>query len=187
MKKIKTIFHRDWEGNRKVIDKLAVEEDLLRSCFATEKIDGMNIRLTMRSGIVVRVEKRRNPNKKQKKMGITEPWYVDALRTDTRDKWIFDAVDKTSLVHLPDGAWSAEAFGKNIQGNPLELVDNTIFVFGCPTELAKIKMEGVPTNFEALKAFLLTAKSHFNKEVNMEGIVWHNVKGDKFKIKRKDF
>ena len=40
---------------------------------ATEKLDGMNIRLTIRSGGVVRVEKRRNPSKVQKLKRIVEP------------------------------------------------------------------------------------------------------------------
>jgi hypothetical protein len=40
---------------------------------ATEKIDGTNIRITLRNNTIVRVEKRRNPNKQEKANGITEP------------------------------------------------------------------------------------------------------------------
>ena len=187
MRKIKTIFHRDWEGTRKCIDTLAVDKQVLSACFATEKIDGMNIRVTLRNGTVVRVEKRRNPNKKLKSLGITEPWYVDASLEAKQEKWIFDAVDNTSFTHLPDGEWSAEAFGVNIQGNPLKLSKNQVFVFSCPSELEKIRLKNVPLDFEGIKSFLLSAKSHFNSACNIEGIVWHNAKGDKFKIKKKDF
>jgi len=187
MRKIQTIFDRDWEGNRKCIDQLAVNPQLLAGCFATEKIDGMNIRLTMRSGEVMRVEKRRNPNKEQKGRGITEPWYVDAHRSDKQDKWIFDAVDHTDLSHIPDGEWSAEAFGKNVQGNPLQLEHNRVFVFSCPGELKKIILPDAPTDYAGLKTFLHTQTSIFNKACSIEGVVWHDGKGNMFKIKKKDF
>jgi hypothetical protein len=35
-------------------------------------------RLTVRSGQLVRVEKRHNPSKRQKQHGIVGGWYVDA-------------------------------------------------------------------------------------------------------------
>ena len=187
MRKIKTIFQRDWDGSRKVTNELSINMEQLRSCFATEKIDGTNIRVTMRSGTVVRVEKRKNPSKIQKQKGIVEPWYVDARREDTQDKWIFNAIDNTDLSHIPDGAWSAEAFGKNIQGNPLKLDKNMVFVFDYPTELEKIQLEKVPLDYEGLKNFLENARSYFNPSCQIEGIVWHNSQGDRFKIKRKDF
>ena len=93
----------------------------------------------------------------------------------------------TSFIHLPDGEWSAEAFGKNIQGNPLKLSKNQVFVFDCPSELEKIRFENVPLDFEGVKAFLLSTKSYFNAKCGIEGIVWHNAKGERFKIKQKDF
>ena len=68
MKKIKTIFDRDWDGDKTVIDKLSEGisvEDLI-SAVATEKLDGMNVRATIRNGTCVRLEKRRNPDKIQK-------------------------------------------------------------------------------------------------------------------------
>ena len=75
MRKIKTIFERNWEGNRAVIDKYieGFSTDFLLDAVATEKMDGTNIRVTVRSGQVMRVEKRRNPDKIQKHKGITEP------------------------------------------------------------------------------------------------------------------
>ena|SRR5688572_19260046 len=45
---------------------------------ATEKLEGTNIRVILRAGRVVRVEKRRNPSKLQKQQGIIDGWYVDA-------------------------------------------------------------------------------------------------------------
>lgn len=123
MKKIKTIFDRDWDGNRKVIDKLIVDFDFANA-IATEKLDGTNVRVTVRNNEFVRLEKRFNPTKIQKHNGITEPWYIDADEYSPQDKWIFDAVRNTDFSQVPDGEWSGEAVGKNIQGNPLNLENN---------------------------------------------------------------
>ena len=88
----------------------------------------MNVRVTIRSGTCVRLEKRRNPDKIQKHKGIIEPWYVDAS-ISSEDKWLNDALANTDLSKLPDGEWSGEALGKNIQGNSLNLENNRIVFF----------------------------------------------------------
>lgn len=122
MKKITTIFDRDWEGNRKVIDKLLIDPEKFLIATATEKLDGTNVRVTVRNHTAVRLEKRRNPDKIQKQKGISEPWYVDADEYDAQDKWMYDALKNTDLTDIPDGEWSGEALGTNIQGNPYGLV-----------------------------------------------------------------
>ena len=80
MKKIKTIFDRDWDGTKQVIDKYVegFSPDVLIDAKATEKVDGTNVRLTIRNHTIVRVEKRCNPSKIQKYNGIEDPWYIDA-------------------------------------------------------------------------------------------------------------
>lgn len=186
MRKIKTIFDRNWTTNRKVNATLAVDFDFA-GAIATEKLDGMNVRLTLRQHEVVRVEKRRNPTKLQKSKGIIEPWYVDADPQASQDKWIFDAVNNTDYTEVPDGAWSAEAIGKNIQGNPLNLEGNTIFFFSLPAWRARITLANVPSEFEALRTYLAQQKSAIGKETLIEGIVWHHPDGRMVKIKRKDF
>lgn len=186
MRKIKTIFDRDWEGNRKVVDKYTngFTPDILDGAVATEKLDGTNIRATIRNGECVRLEKRRNPDKIQKQKGITEPWYVDADQYSPEDKWIYDALKNTDLSKLPDGEWSGEALGKNIQGNPLNLEDNRIVFF---TLNQAPVFEDVPTDFEGLKQWLPEQKSQYGNDCGIEGIVWHTADGDMFKIKVKDF
>ncbi len=186
MKKILTIYDRNWEGNRKVNEKLIVDFKF-EEAIATEKLDGMNIRLTIRSGTVVRVEKRRNPSKIQKHQGIINPWYVDAVESDSRDKWIFDAVKNTDLTKVKDGEWSAEVIGKNIQGNPLNLEKNEVFLFSLPDWKAKITLENVPATFDDLRAYLVAQKSKIGNDAPIEGIVWHHPDGSMVKIKRKDF
>jgi len=183
MKKIKTIFDRDWDGNRGVIDKLVLNS-LGGAGIATEKLDGTNVRVTIRNGGFVRLEKRRNPTKAQKATGVTDPWYVDADVFDKQDKWIFDAITNTNMLDLPDGEWSGEALGKNIQGNPLNLEDNRIVFF---TLNQAPVFEDVPTTFDELKEWLPKQKSKYGNDCGIEGIVWHFPNGEMGKIKVKDF
>ena len=183
MKKIKTIFERDWEGNRKVIDKY-IEGFQLIDAIATEKLDGTNVRITVRNHIVVRIEKRRNPDKIQKNKGIEEPWYKDADEFDPQDKWIFDGLKNTDFSQILDGEWSGELIGMNIQGNPLNLPTNRIVFF----TLGQAPIfENVPISFEELKEWLPKQKSKYGNDCGIEGIVWHCGNGEMYKIKVKDF
>lgn len=187
MRKIPTIFDRNWEGDRKVNEKLVVDFDF-ENAIATEKLDGMNVRVTVRNHTVVRLEKRRNPNKKQKAVGIKHPWYVDASETDKADQYLFEAVSATDFSKIPDGEWSAEALGEKIQGNPLKLKGHKLFIFSLKEEKLKIFFENVPIEFAALKEWLPAQKTLFGNDAGIEGIVWHDLKtGEMCKIKVKDF
>lgn len=183
MHKIPTIFERNWEGDKTVADKLAVDFDFSQAV-ATEKLDGMNVRATIRSGSVVRLEKRRNPDKAQKAKGIVDPWYVDADEQDPGDKHLFNALRNTALDGLPDGEWSGEAIGRNIQGNPLNLENDRIVFFSL--KQAPI-FEDVPTSYAELKEWLPKQRSKYGNECGIEGIVWHGKDGKMCKIKVRDF
>ena len=185
MKKIKTIFERDWDGDHKVVNKYidGFLPDVLWGAIATEKLDGTNIRVTVRNKTVVRIEKRRNPDKIQKFKGITEPWYIDASES-AEDKWINDAIKNTDFSNIPDGEWSGEVVGKNVQGNPLNLEKNVVVFF---TLNQAPVFEDVPTDYEGLKTWLSSQKSKYGNNCGIEGIVWHCENGDMFKIKVKDF
>lgn len=183
MNKIPTIFERDFAGNRKVVNKPVVKFGS-QPCVATEKLDGTNVRITVRNHTCVRLEKRRNPDKIQKLKGITEPWYVDADPNDPGDKYIYAALNGTILAELPEGEWSGEAIGENIQGNPLGINGNTICLFS----LGKAPLLfDVPIELETLKVWLPEQKSAFNAERGIEGVVWHFADGSMAKIKTKDF
>lgn len=188
MEKIPTIFDRNWDGDRKVNATLVVEDFDFDQAIATEKLDGMNVRVTVRNHTVVRVEKRRNPSKLQKQQGIKSPWYVDAHQSEKADAYIFDAVKNTDFSSVPDGEWSAEALGEKIQGNPLNLVGHTLFIFTLKDWKERIIFHDAPTNFEELKVWLPVQKSKFGNDCGIEGIVWHDPKtGAMCKIKVKDF
>lgn len=188
MEKIRTIFDRNWDGNRKINSTLIVTDFDFSNSIATEKLDGMNVRITVRNETVVRVEKRRNPNKKQKLAGIKDPWYVDADQTNKADSYIFDAVMNTDLQNVPDGEWSAEALGEKIQGNPLNLVGQTLFIFSLKEWRDRVVYNNVPFDFEKLRNWLPNQRSIFGNDCGIEGIVWHNtLTGEMCKIKLKDF
>lgn len=184
MKKIKTIFERDWEGSRKVINKQIVD---ISGCYATEKVDGTNVRLTIRNHTLVRLEKRRNPSKIEKKKGIVTPWYVDANEFDPQDKYLWEAARNTDLSSIEDGEWSGEAYGEKIQGNPLQIVGHKVFMFSVPEVLAAHYIGNYPTEFERMKDFLRLAKSTFNPDVGIEGLVFWKDDEPIGKIKVKDF
>ena len=76
MQKIPTIFVRG-EGGR-------ITEEKHPDCgwvfdgdgVATEKLDGTNVRLTVRAGYIVRLEKRRNPTKAHTNKPIFDQCYL---------------------------------------------------------------------------------------------------------------
>lgn len=184
MRKIKTIFDRDWTGNKKVINKPLIDLELLKNAVATEKLDGTNVRLTVRNHTLVRLEKRCNPSKIQKVKGIEEPWYTEAYESEPNDRYMWEAAKNTDLSDAPDGEWSGEVLGPKVQGNPLNLEKHIIALFS----LGKVpSFDDVPLDYEGLKAWIPRQKSKYGKDCNIEGIVWHLPNGDMYKIKCKDF
>jgi hypothetical protein len=184
MEKIPTIFKRDEANGGRITREYAVDTEWFLMAIATEKLDGTNVRVTVRNRMAVRLEKRRNPSKVEKHKGIIEPWYVDASES-TEDKWINDALKNTDLSAVPDGEWSGEAIGPNIQGNPLNLETNRIFFF--TLDKRPIFLEDVPTTYDELAAWLPAQKSKYGNDCGIEGVVWHLPDGKKMKIKTKDF
>lgn len=183
MDKIPTVFERD-EAFR-VVNKVkpGCEWVLDGEGQATEKLDGANVRLTIRSGQCVRLEKRRNPTKRQKAAGIIDGWYVDADDSGPEDKWIYEAMQNTDVASWPDGEHSAEALGPRIQGNPLGLEAHCCMPFNLNAPV----YEALPRNFEALAEVLVELESKYAPSKLAEGVVFHHPDGRRAKIKRKDF
>lgn len=184
MKKIPTIFKRDKNMGGKIINEYVVDTELFNIAIPTEKLDGTNVRVTVRNHIPVRLEKRRNPTPLEKAKGIIDPWYVDASES-SEDKHIQSALRGTDFSNVPDGEWNGEALGENIQGNELNLAGNKIFFF--TLDKREILLEDVPTTFDELKEWLPKQKSKFGNDCGIEGVVWHLPNGDMMKIKTKDF
>lgn len=183
MEKIPTIFDRD--DHFRVTDRVRAgcEWVFAGEGDATEKLDGMNVRLTVRGGVLVRVEKRRNPSKLQKKQGVKDGWYVDADEFGPEDRWIFEAARGTDVSKWPDGEHPCEALGPNIQGNPLGLERHLCVPFNREAPV----YQQVPRSFDGLRDFLRQMESRFAPGHAAEGIVFHHPDGRRAKIKRKDF
>jgi hypothetical protein len=203
MRKIATLFQRDSLRHGAAIPVLSHEAaNLLATGYRqdfvpTEKLDGSNIRLTLRNGQVVRTEKRRNPTNDQKADGIVEPWYQDASGDDPADQYLLEAAARVrGGFALPDGEHACEAVGPKIQGNPLGLADHMavpLFVGRWFFERVpaitdfELSLESTPRElFDYTRYYLLRARSHLNAAMPIEGIVWQGPIGC-LKIKHKDF
>ncbi|HTJ69597.1 MAG TPA: hypothetical protein VL551_18815 [Actinospica sp.] len=183
MEKIPTIFERD--DRFRVVDKPRAECAWVFAGEgrATEKLDGTNARLTVRSGTVVRVEKRRNPSKAQKAAGIVDGWYVDTDEHGAEDKWIREAAANTDVASWPDGEHSVEVLGPRVQGNPLGLETHVCV----PFNLDVPDYAEAPRSFDELRDWLAALESRYAPGHLAEGVVFHHPDGRRAKIKRKDF
>ncbi|WNM34823.1 hypothetical protein RKE30_32865 [Streptomyces sp. Li-HN-5-11] len=183
MEKIPTLFERD--DRFRVIDRPRTECAWVfeGEGAPTEKLDGTNVRLTVRTGRLVRVEKRRNPSKAQKQQGIVDGWYVDTDECGADDKWILAAARNTDVSGWPDGEHPCEALGPRIQGNPLALDDHLCVPFNLEVPV----YQDVPRSYTGLRDFLAGLESRYAPGHLAEGIVFHHPDGRRAKIKRKDF
>lgn len=183
MEKIPTLFERD--VHFRVVDQPRAECAWVFNGegIPTEKLDGTNVRLTVRSGQLVRVEKRRNPSKLQKQQGIIDGWYADVDEFSAQDKWILAAANGTDVSGWPDGEHSCEALGPHIQGNSLELTAQLCVPFNLEVPV----FQDVPRGYAELQEFLATLESSYAPGHLAEGIVFHHPDGRRAKIKRKDF
>lgn len=196
MDKISTLFQRSRNGA--ITENYS--ENVLRPSLewvATEKLNGVNVRVTVRSGTLVRLEVRKNPSAKQKEEGVVHSWYRDASPEGSKDSdyWLWVAARNTSLVGVPDGEWAGEAVGPKIQGNSLELEQHIIYLFSlipwretlASSILIPPVLDRVPVTYEELEEWLPYQASKINDKVQAEGVVWWFYDEPVAKIKVKDF
>lgn len=177
MKKIPTIFERDWAGDRsRVLDKPVAE---CAWVFAgegnpTRKWDGTAV--LMRGGRMFKRYELRPPNK-------TPPdgfEYADIPDPETgrqpgwvpvgdgpEDKWHREALDSG----FADGTY--ELVGPKVQGNPERFDRHLLLRHGADRVLDTVR------GFNILRALL--------EREPIEGLVWHHPDGRMAKIKRRDF
>jgi hypothetical protein len=174
MKKIISLFQRNYEGDRLVRDEVVpgAEWVLAGEGVATRKIDGTCCK--MEGGKLFK--------RYDAKQGKTPPpGFIPAQDADPNtghwpgwlavgdgpdDKWFREAEDKA----LPDGTY--ELCGPKVQGNPEGYSKHTLISHGSE------KLDA-PRTFNELKNFFV------GKDI--EGIVWHHPDGRMVKIKAKDF
>lgn len=180
MKKIKTLFKRDFTNNGQIIPEYSDGTDwvLNGEGVATKKIDGTSV--LIRGGKMFKryelkdgkeapfgFELADHDEATGKSMGWIE------VGNGSEDKWHREATNgQTEGIDLPDGTY--ELVGPKIQGNPEQYETHYLISHeGTGT------FSNVPANFHELRKWL--------EDKDIEGIVWHHPDGRMVKIKKKDF
>ena len=176
MKKIKSLFQRNYETDRLVRNEVVegAEWVLNGEGMPTRKFDGTCCMI--KSGVLFKrhdVKKGRNVPSgfiaAQDKDEVTGHWpgWVKCEESNPQDKYHIEAFDN----NLEDGTY--ELCGPKVQGNPEHFDKHVLIKHGV------IILDNVPRDYEGLREYL--------RDGNIEGIVWHKDNGDMVKIKAKDF
>jgi hypothetical protein len=174
MKKIPSLFKRDYEGNHLVYNEVVPGAEWVLACegVATRKYDGTAA--MVRDGRLFKrfdVKKGRTQpegfESSQEPDPVTGHWpgWVP-VGEGPDDKWFREA-------ELPTEDGTYELCGPKVQGNPEGFETHVLVPHGSEV------LEDCPRDFEGIRALL--SSSH------IEGIVWHHPDGRMVKIKAKDF
>lgn len=177
MKKIISLFQRNYDGDRLVRDELVPGAEWVANGegIATRKLDGTCCMI--RGGKLFKRYDAKNgktppagfeaAQEPDPKTGHWPGWIP--VGDGPQDQWHRLAF-KNSSSQMPDGTY--EAVGVHFQSNPEKVPDDRLIRHG--QEVLE-----VPRDFQGLKEYLKTA--------DIEGIVWHHPDGRMVKIKKKDF
>lgn len=182
MKKIISLFQRNYDGDRLVRDEVTpgAEWVINGEGIATRKWDGTCC--MVEDGILYKRYDAKNGKKPpegfipaQEPDPITGHWpgWLITTPLNKEDRWHVEAMENMRDKYpLPDGTY--ELIGPKINGNKEQWDRHELIRHG----EEKIYFPGGVT-FETVKRFL--------DEVHYEGIVWHHPDGRMVKIKKKDF
>jgi hypothetical protein len=180
MKKIISLFQRNYDGDRLVRDEVVpgAEWVLAGEGIATRKFDGSCC--MVRSGKLFKRYDAKNG--KVPPVGF-EPAQDAAPVTGHLPGWLpvgegpEDRWFRVALVSWPDAPdGTYEACGPHFQSNPEGFASDQLIPHGLPQASW---VNDAPRTFVQLKAYLATK--------GIEGIVWHHPDGRMVKIKTKDF
>lgn len=182
MKKIPTLFKRDFENKGAIVDCVqeGCEWVIAGEGRATVKHDGTCCMI--RDGVLY---KRYELKQGKKPPTNFEPACEFDENTGKQQGWVPVGLGPEDSYHAEGFAWlvavdgvpqdgTYELIGPKIQGNP-ECVNRHILVLHGGVEL-----QDVPTSFNELRDWLALHN-------NIEGVVWHHPDGRMAKIKLRDF
>jgi hypothetical protein len=179
MKKIPTLFDRDWNGDRsRVVNAVnpVCQWVIDGEGVATRKIDGACA--MVRDGVLFR--------RRELKAGEAAPAGFELADRDAttgkamgwmpvgdgpEDRWFREAF--AAQADLPDGTF--ELLGPKVQGNPEGLTEHRLVAHDSGLAFA----EPPPRDFEGLRAWM--------SGQDIEGVVWHHLDGRRAKLKLRDF
>jgi len=217
MKKIISLFKRDYEGTRQVINEVVSNAEwvIAGEGIATVKYDGTAC-MIRRGKLYKRYD--RKPSKKARKLRAgNEPWKLQDFKPapagwepceaepnlhtghwpgwmpisdepmDKHHKEARDNYEARGHWPLPGGTY--ELVGPKIQGNPYGLSEHVLWRHGASVYTAGVNTP--PRDFEGLKGWF-TRQSYSEYDAlgpnwPCEGVVWHHPDGRMVKIKRRDF
>lgn len=178
MKKIPTLFERDWNGDRsRVVNQVhrGCEWVLAGEGRATIKIDGTCC--LIQDGALWKRRELRAGDKipdgfvaadHDDETDKTVGWVP--VRADApEDRWHREAFDR--MIRPEDGTY--ELVGPKVQGNPDKHAVHELIWHG------HITAEDAPRTFDGLRSWL--------DGLDIEGLVWHHPDGRMAKIKLRDF
>ena len=176
MKKIMSLFQRNYETDRLVRDEIVHGAEWVTNGegIATRKYDGTCC-LILDEKLYKRYEAKKQPPADfipaQEQDPITGHWvgWRPCHRGEPADKYHWEAFDSEKKE---DGTY--ELLGPKIQGNPEKMERHVLF----PHSKAEI-LTDCPRNFYNLKEYL--------KNKDIEGVVFYHPDGRMVKIKKKDF
>jgi hypothetical protein len=177
MKKIVSLFQRNYEGDRLVRDEVVPGAEWVAAGegVPTRKFDGTSC--LVRDG---RLYKRYDAKQGKTPLAGFEAAQEPDPQTGHWPGWIPVGEGPDDRYHregwentpgLVDGTY--ELVGPKIQSNPDQFDRHVLVTHG--SEI----LSDAPRDFEGLKAYL--------EPLSIEGIVWHHPDGRMVKIKRKDF
>ena len=189
MKKIQSLYKRDYEGNRQVYDEAVpgCEWALAGEGVATLKIDGTAC--MYRDGIWYKRYDRKRNRKTGKHKDAPGDWiaaeklpnehtghwpgWLPVDFDNPADKWHVEAIN--SFTECPIDGGTYELVGEKVQGNPYGYSGHRLLLHG------DIVIEGhlFDLSFDSIKTYL--------RSCVVEGIVWWHDDGRMCKIKRRDF
>lgn len=178
MKKIVSLFKRDYEGTRQVYNEIVPGAEWVTrgEGFATVKIDGTSC-LVRDGKLFKRYDAKQGKQPPAEFEPAQEPDPVTGhypgwlpVSDKPEDRWHREAF--ASYENLPNGTY--ELIGEKIQSNPYGITGHKLIRHG-----EWLFESEPPRTFEELKQW-------FESNV-VEGIVWHHPSGDMVKIKRRDF
>ena len=182
MRKIPTLFERDFQNNGAIIDIVheGCEWMIAGEGQATVKHDGTCC-MVREGKLFKRYELKRGKNPPAN----FEPASDFDENTGKQQGWVPVGSGPEDSYHAEGFAWlvsvdgvpqdgTYELIGPKIQGNP-ECVNRHVLVLH-----GSVELQGVPTSYQGLREW-------FQRNNGIEGIVWHHPDGRMAKIKLRDF
>lgn len=178
MKKIPTVFERDWDGDRsRVVDKVH------KDCHWV--LDGEGIAMQKLDGTCCQIRDGNLYKRRELKRGEAEPAGFELADSDEETG---KTIGWVPVGDGPEDAWHREAFsvaefrdgtyelvGPKVQGN----AENYEFHALVNHNSLDLMYKSVPRSFDALREWL--------KGRDIEGLVFHHPDGRMAKIKLRDF